>query len=97
MSQNEGAVNAVRFAEFLETLPFGSQLVLDNAVIHRATQALQKQGLPTVPETADKQEIALTYLPLYAPVLHPVELCFNHIRTVINREKPRSRDSPLLA
>ena len=88
----EGAVNAVRFAEFLEALPFGSQLVLDNAVIHRATQVLRKQGLPTVPEIADKQKISLTYLPPYAPMLNPVELCFNHIRTFINREKPRSRD-----
>ena len=88
----EGAVNAVRFSEFLEALPVGSELVLDNVVIHRATEVLRKQGLPTVPEIAHRQEIALTYLPPYAPVLNPVELCFNHIRTSINRERPRSRE-----
>lgn len=38
----EGAVNAVRFSEFLQQLPSHSQLVLDNAVIHRATNVLKK-------------------------------------------------------
>lgn len=87
----EGAVNAVRFSEFLARLPKHSKLVLDNAVIHRAANILAKQGLPTVPEVAQSQQITLAYLPPYAPILNPVELCFNTIRTYINRECPRSR------
>ncbi len=82
----EGAVNAVRFSEFLQDLPCYSQLVLDNAVIHRATNVLRRQGLPTVAEVAESRQIVLQYLPPYAPVLNPVELCFNSIRTYINRE-----------
>jgi len=61
----EGAVNAVRFSEFLQQLPSHSQLVLDNAVIHRATNVLKKQSLPTVSEVAETKHISLQYLPPY--------------------------------
>ena len=87
----DGAVNAARFSQFLQALPCHSRLVLDNAVIHRATNVLRRQGLPTVPEVADARQISLHYLPPYAPVLNPVELCFNSIRTYINREHPRTK------
>lgn len=91
----EGAVNAIRFSEFLQELPCQTQLVMDNAVIHRATNVLRRQGLPTVPDVADSKQITLQYLPPYAPVLNPVELCFNTIRTYINRERPRTREQLL--
>lgn len=81
-------MNAIRFSEFLQELPCQSRLVLDNAVIHRATNVLSRQGLPTVPQIAESKQITLQYLPPYAPVLNPVELCFNTIRTYINRERP---------
>ena len=54
---NEGAVNALRFSEFLAHLRKHSKLVLDNAVIHHATSILAKQGLPTVPEVAQSWQI----------------------------------------
>lgn len=86
-----GAVKAVDFIEFLQELPRGSRLVLDNCQIHRATNVLRRQGLPTVAETALEQDVELRYLPPYAPLLNPVELCFNAIRTQVNRERPRTK------
>ena len=86
----EGAVTAQRFIEFLHQLPQGSTLVLDNAKIHHATNVLKRQNLPTVREVAAQQTITMRYLPAYAPKLNPVELCFNTIRTYVNRERPRT-------
>ena len=93
----DGAVNAIRFAEFLAQLPHGSKVILDNAVIHRATNILARQGLATVPEVANLRQIRLAYLPPYAPQLNPVELCFNTIRTQVNRTCPRTRDQLVLS
>ena len=56
-----GAVKAVDFVEFLRELPRGSRLVLDNCQIHRATNVLRRQGLPTVAETAEEQKVELRY------------------------------------
>ena len=91
----EGAVKAAGFIEFLGALPSGSKLVLDNCQIHKATNVLRKQNLPTVAEVAADRQIELKYLPPYAPKLNPVELCFNTIRTHINREQPRDKTSLL--
>ena len=88
-----GAVKAVDFIKFLQELPTGSRLVLDNCQIHRATNVLRRQGLPTVAETAQEHNVELRYLPPYAPLLNPVELCFNTIRTHVNRERPRTKET----
>ena len=85
----EGAVTAKRFSEFLQRVPHNSRLVLDNAQIHHATNVLRRQGLPTIPELAASRQIEMAYLPPYAPLLNPVELMFNTIRTFIRREAPR--------
>ena len=84
----EGAVNALRFSEFLGDLPNGGKLVLDNAVIHRATEVLRKQGLPTVPDVAETRDITLSYLLPYAPILNPVESCFNTIGHTSTESNP---------
>ena len=63
----EGAVTASRFQEFLTLMPHSSDLILDNAAIHRATRVLRIQGSPTISETADARGIGLRYLPPYSP------------------------------
>lgn len=57
---------------------------MDNASIHKATNTLVRQGLPSIPKTAELKAQNLVYLPPYSPQLNPVELCFNVLRTVIN-------------
>ena len=85
----EGAVTGMRFQEFLKRLPPGSDLILDNATIHRAARVLRLQGVSTIPETADALGIGLRYLPPYTPQLNPVELAFNSIRQLVNLKQPR--------
>ncbi len=85
----EGAVTGMRFQEFLTRLPPGSDLILDNATIHRAARVLRLQGVSTIPETADALGIGLRYLPPYTPQLNPVELAFNSIRQLVNLKQPR--------
>ena len=85
----EGAVTGKRFQDFLNRLPPGSDLILDNAAIHRAARVLRLQGVPTISETADAQGIGLRYLPPYTPQLNPVELAFNTIRQPVNLRQPR--------
>ena len=79
----------MRFQEFLTRLPPGSDLILDNATIHRAARVLRLQGVSTIPETADALGIGLRYLPPYTPQLNPVELAFNSIRQLVNLKQPR--------
>ncbi|MBX8645052.1 MAG: IS630 family transposase [Thermoplasmata archaeon] len=85
----ERAVTAQRFLGFLDRISQHSVLVLDNAAIHRATHALSRNGLMTVPAKANERNIKLQYLPPYSPQLNPVELCFNTIRTHVNSTMPR--------
>lgn len=91
----EGSITAADFIDFLQALPSGSTLVLDNCQIHKATDVLTRQNLPTVAEAAADKHIELNYLPPYTPQLNPVELCFDTIRTYINREQPRDKASLL--
>ena len=88
----EGAVDAVRFSTFLQDLPDGSNVVLDNAKIHHATKSLTSKGMKTVAQTASDKNLTMSYLPAYAPKLNPTELCFNMIRTYVNREAPRNHE-----
>ncbi|CAL5225119.1 g7897 [Coccomyxa viridis] len=85
----EGAVTGKRFQDFLNRLPRGSDLILDNAAIHRAARVLRLQGVPTISDTADAQGIGLRYLPPYTPQLNPVELASNTIRQLVNLGQPR--------
>ncbi|GAQ91487.1 hypothetical protein KFL_007940050 [Klebsormidium nitens] len=40
----QGSVDSVRFLEFLQELPMGSKIVLDNAAIHKSTNSLSAEG-----------------------------------------------------
>lgn len=84
------SVNSTMFSKFLADLPDRSKLILDNAAIHKATKSLSSKGLQTVPEIANRKEMEMLYLPPYTPQNQPVELCFNTIRTFVNRQMPRT-------
>ena len=81
---------SVIFRQFLETLPQGLTLILDNCSIHKATKSLTKHGLPTIRETADSRSITLQYAVPYGPYLNPVEYVFQSIRQRVNKEQPRN-------
>ena len=87
-----GSVNSVIFTQFVQTLPRGLTLLLDNVSTHKATKSLTKKGHPTVRESADSRDIALKYTVPYAPHLNPVEFCFNTVRNFINRRQPRNEE-----
>lgn len=76
----QGGINAKCFQGFLTRLPSRCTIALDNASTHKATGTLQKQGIPTVPQTAMQNEQTLMYLPPYSPQLNPTELAFNVLR-----------------
>ena len=86
----EGAVTSVIFRNFLESLPQGLTLILDNCSIHKATKSLTKIGLPTIKETAVNRSIALQYAVPYAPYLNPVEYVFQSIRQHVIKVQPRT-------
>lgn len=86
----EGAINGKIFRQFLQDLPQGLTLLIDNASIHKATDSLTVQGLPTVRQTAARRAIVLQYVPPYSPYLNPVEYVFGTIRRYVNRCQPRT-------
>ena len=86
----EGAVTSAIFRNFLESLPQGLTLILDNCSIHKATKSLTKLGLPTIKETAVDRSITLQYAVPYAPYLNPVEYVFQSIRQHVNKVQPRT-------
>ena len=81
---------SVIFRQFLETLPQGLTLILDNCSIHKATKSLTKHGLLTIRETADRRPITLQYAVPYGPNLNPVEYVFQTNRQRVNKEQPRN-------
>jgi transposase len=94
----KGPMNAVLFQKFIETLPaqhHHKKLILDNARIHHATKACQRQGLPTIRETAATKGIDLQYIPPYSPQLNPTEICFAGLKRKV-RHLPWEAVSPVL-
>ena len=65
-SLRSGTIDSLVFSEFLGKLPNGITLILDNARIHHATNALIKQGLLSIKQLADSKTITLKYAPPYA-------------------------------
>ena len=90
----ERAVDSVIFRSFLERLPEGLSLIVDNASIHKATKSLTKKGLPTIKETAEARSITLEYALPYEPYINPVEYVFGLVKQHVNRMHPRI--SPLV-
>jgi bifunctional pyridoxal-dependent enzyme with beta-cystathionase and maltose regulon repressor activities len=68
------------FYNFLKSikLPTSEQycLLLDNSKIHYTTEKLKELGLSIERLVAEKN-IILKYLPAYAPMINPAELCIN--------------------
>ncbi len=89
----QGSVDSVRFHTFLSRLRGDSHVLLDNCATHHASHVLVKQGKTSIVELADSKDMDLVYLPPYSPQLNPVELCFNFIRTHVNRSAPRSLEA----
>ncbi len=85
----EGSVTALKFKDFVKELPKNKILVIDNASIHKESNNLISKGFKSIKETCKDNKIDILYLPPYKPQLNPVELCFNIIRTFINKVRPR--------
>jgi len=86
----EGSINSKIFREFISKIHNGNIVVMDNTRIHHSTNVLTSQGLSTIKELAFSKNLTLNYLPAYTPQLNPVELCFNIIRTYVNKKNPRT-------
>ena len=82
-SLRSGTVDSKVFSDFLQKLPDGITLLLDNARVHHASRSLTNRGRPTVMELADSKTIVLKYAPPYAPHLNPVEFTFNSLRQIV--------------
>jgi transposase len=86
----QGGLKATDFLDFIKDLPTASTLCMDNASIHHATKSLERQGLPSIANSAAARSQRLVYLPAYSPQLNPAELCFNVIRSKVMRDRPRT-------
>lgn len=79
----KGSVDASVFIDFLSTLSQGSNLILDNASIHKAK---------VVKEVCSQRGLTLNYIPPYCPWYNPAEYAFSHIKSVFRRERLTSND-----
>jgi transposase len=70
------SVKAVDFAKFLESLPPGRPVILDNAAIHRSR---------IVRDTAIDRNIKLTFIPPYSPWFNPIEFAFSEVKRSTRR------------
>lgn len=89
----QGSVNSIRFHSFLSSLPDNTNIVLDNVATHKAKRTLHAQQMTTIEQVASSKSQNMLYLPPYSPQLNPVELCFNAIRTTVNKIAPRTNES----
>ena len=85
----DGAVNAARFAVYLDqvlgpTLVPGDVVVLDNLRVHKAA------GLA---ELVEKRGARFLFLPPYSPDFTPVELAFSKLKTSLRTAQARTREA----
>jgi len=64
--------------------------MMDNARIHIAFRKRREASLPTVKEQMLKKNTEVWFIPSYAPMLNPVELCFNLLRQQTEKQRPRN-------
>jgi transposase len=87
-------VDAIDFHKFITNLKLPTNekyyLMLDNARIHTATKACQKEDLSTIKELIISKNMEPIYLVSYSPQLNPVEEIFNNIRHNIEKSRPRT-------
>jgi transposase len=86
----QGGVNALRFQQFFHSLPENATIVMDNASTHHAFHTLKNKGVLSIRETADLHAQTIVYLPPYSPQLNPTELCFNVLKGMVRKKRPRS-------
>src|SRR5947209_18210455 len=72
-------------------------LLMDNARIHIASNKRKEANLPTVKEQMAKKNIETRFITPYAPMLNPVELCFNSLRQQTEKQRPRNYEEMRLA
>jgi len=70
---------------------------MDNASIHSSPKKRKSEGLPNVEEQMVRKNIEVKFITAYAPMLNPVELCFNLLRQQTEKNRPRSYEEMELA
>ena len=63
---------------------------MDNARIHTAFNKRSEKKLPTTEKQMLKKNIEVRFITTYAPMLNPVELCFNFLRRQVEKNRPRN-------
>ena len=94
---------AIEFHDFImdvkSKLPTDERyhLLLDNAKIHHAIKVLLKENRLPIVDLFNQMNIEPLYLVPYTPQLNPVELCFNFIRSHVEKCQARSEEKLKLA
>lgn len=95
-SKKKEGTKAIDLHDFLSGIDFPTDqennLLLDNAKIHHAVKACIKAGRLPIKELAKLKNIILKYLVAYSPQLNPVELCFNFIRSYVEKCQARTEE-----
>ena len=83
--------DAIDFYNFLKNikLPTNDQyfLFLDNSRIHSTSKKMKDLGFLSMEELARQKNVILIYLPSYAPMINPAELCINFIKSYIRGKR----------
>jgi hypothetical protein len=74
----DGALNKVRFQEYIESLPYspGSVVILDNVAFHKDVTILERRGFIPL------------FTPPYSPQYNPVEIAFSVTKQVFRQMWP---------
>lgn len=83
---SRASIKGADFASFLQTLPSGKSVILDNAAIHRSA---------CVREAAQKKDLDMRFIPPYSPWFNPIETCFAQIKRRTRRIMVLERRSQL--
>ncbi|KLL03080.1 MAG: transposase [Mycoplasmataceae bacterium CE_OT135] len=90
----ERGANTKIFHDFLEEIDLyvdkKHYLLLDNASIHRAPDKRKELNLPSIEAQLAMKNIEARFIISYAPMLNPVELCFNFLRQQTEKKRPRN-------
>jgi transposase len=97
----KGGVDAGVFHYFLSDERISSKdknyLIMDNVRIHHASWACKKLGLSSIKELLESKNFEALYLPPYTPEMNPVELCFNFIKSQVEKQQPKTYEDLRLA
>lgn len=82
-----GGVNGAKFANFIEELPCGRPLIIDNASIHKTL---------VVRALMASKKICPMYIPPYSPWYNPIEFSFSWMKRQFRRDSLRVNRSATL-